>query len=106
VHDGAGADIRGMKDVLTQERPTKAVRAVTATGSLVRRWAFGAGVALLVLVVVTAVAAPDLMSQAPLLFGWSAGAIAVVVVYVAARWVHQRAKNHQSRRMRRWISSH
>jgi xanthine/uracil permease len=106
VLDGTGADSRGMKDALTQERPTMPAPAVTAAGSLVRRWAFGAGVALLALVVVTAVAAPDLMSQAPLLFGWSAGAIAVVIAYVAARWVHRRATNHQSRRMRRWISGH
>ena len=104
--DGTGADIRGMKDVLTKERPTRAVHAVTTAGSLVRRWAFGAGVALLALVVVTAVAAPDLMSQAPLLFGWSAGAIAVVAAYAAARGMHRRVTGRQSRRMRHFISSH
>jgi hypothetical protein len=105
VLDGSGADIRPMKDALTQERSTKAAHAVTATGSLVRRWAFGAGVTLLVLVVVTAVAAPDLMTRAPLLLGWSVSAIAVVVAYAAARGMHRRITGRQSRRMRHFISS-
>jgi hypothetical protein len=105
VLDRAGADIRGMKDALTQEPQASAVHAVAPAGSVVRRWAFGAGVSLLALVVVAAVAAPDLMLQVPLLVGWSVGAMAVVVAFIAARWVHQRSTSRQSRRMRHWISS-
>ncbi len=94
-----------MEHALKQERPTQSPRVTPTEDSLVRRWAFGAGVTLLVLAVVVAVAAPDLMSHAPLLFGWSVGAIAVVVAYAAARGMRRRSTVRQSRRMRHWISA-
>jgi peptidoglycan/LPS O-acetylase OafA/YrhL len=95
-----------MEHALKQERSAESPRITPTEDSLVRRWAFGAGVTLLLLVVVGALAAPELISRTPLLLVWSLGACAVVVAYAVARGMRRRSAGGQSRRMRRFISSH
>ena len=95
-----------MEHELKQKRPTQSPGVAATEDSLVRRWAFGGGITLLALVVVVALAAPEMMSRIPLLVGWSVGATAVVVAYAVARGMRRRSTSDQSRRMRRFISSH
>jgi uncharacterized membrane protein YdcZ (DUF606 family) len=93
-----------MQKVLTKEPSAQTAHFNSTMGPLIRRWAFGAGTALLVIVAVVSVAAPDLMTHAPFWFGWSAGALGVVAAYVVARGQRRRSPGRQSRRMQRFVS--